>query len=744
MNLHSLIFNIRIMLFRGIWFCLFVNFFISKSYAQFAISNGVSVPASDTLQVLIVFVEIDYSQGPCPGDFPDNFDASWPVENGKTLVPPSSSDYFDPVALSEPRGYITQYYHEASFGRYVLLGDYLPDVITVPCHKVQSGNTGLNLVLSVLDTLYGKETPLYSSHGFPLEHFDRWNMTFSGKPKIKTPDGRIDLLYIVWKNNRFLSGYHTGNAGGYGVTGQQGRKFKNMEGTNNVTSFNNAHGDSHGNHITIAEHLHGIFGGNHWHSAGGWGIHTFMHTPHTYGCTSQLGSTMQSVSGWDRWMMDWHNPGKQYLVSAFDTTLKEVDTENLTYTGMQGETLFLIRDHATTGDAVRLRLPCFDWQKKGDVKNQYLWLEYREMKSRFDEYLTPGDDCLDNKNGEYPRGTPGLYAYIQVGKDMKSGDYSITTTAPWHPNGCASWMFPLTAEGNYDFVFDYGNYTEGFPGCGSWGNASVPLNRRKSKSNPFTGYNDLYLFDDVNHDGRLYSGDTILLGLAEMKGDSVWFNFHMSGDWEDAFTRKTGYTELSIRTNPAPVPVYTYATDHVQNRFFFKKGDASSSFENRTIWLNGLSVKVVDEDILIEGERYMKVAIRWDDYTVKNSVRWCGNIVLSPHIYDSTRASLVLAERGKILLDRGLSPTFHTGEWNDKEKRWFFTDTTTFTMLPGARMELKKGTIVEVTGGSKWILRSGATLIMDRKSRIIIRPGATFVVEDGAKIIRHQSAKIKR
>ena len=49
------------------------------------------------------------------------------------------------------------------------------------------------------------------------------------------------------------------------------------------------------------------------------------------------------------------------------------------------------------------------------------------MKTRFDEFMS--DKCENTDGGNFPRGTPGIYAYIEVGKDEREGGKEIYSNA---------------------------------------------------------------------------------------------------------------------------------------------------------------------------------------------------------------------------------------------------------------------------------------------------------------------------
>jgi hypothetical protein len=709
--------------------------------AQYAISNGVSLPSSDTVRVLIVFAQVDYSTGGCPQNLPDNIDGDWPVNIKGVRQPPSDADtYFDFKVTKgeEPKGYITDYYYQASFGKYVLLGDYYPEVITVPCNKVKIGNDGLHWILDSLKRKKSNDSTLYSFHGLPLSSFDNWTITDAGLPKIKKTDGKIDLLYIIWRNNRFLGGASTKDNSGFGVHVATGIPFQNMKGVNNVTSFNAGHSGGHGYFITIAEHLHAIFGGNNWHTAGGRGDFTTLFIANCYGVTGQYFATMQAPCGWDRWMMNWKNPDKNYLISSLDENKTEINTENISLDSTAKGGTYILRDFMTTGDALRIKLPHLNWMNYGDVKNQYLWIENRRMNTKYDVYYSKG--CSDDDNGKFPQGTPGIYSYIQVGKDIKKGGAEIYSYDFAMPDALGGFLFPLTAEGNYDFYYAWDRVQEPNASlCGNWGNRNLPVDVSRSKPNPFTGFSDLYDYVDFNNNGKFYSGDTVQPGLSKIIGDSVYHNYNSNGDWKDAFCSATGNTELSLSSNPAAVPVYTLCTNYEARKAYLPKGNYAS-FENRTIWLNGLSVKLIQESVFGNGE--IKVQVRFDDYDVNKNVRWCGNIVLSKNDFYSLKPSLILKQNKKILLDRGYSSTNFKAVEKNNDGRWLFSDTTKFTCLSNSSILMEQGSQLVLDNGSIFILKKGSKLELVKKSKIILKNNSQLVVEDGASLILGPKCRI--
>ena len=85
---------------------------------------GYILPTRDTLYLLVVFAEVDYSAcGEDPHE--KQYGRTWPVDSAGTQVPADAPDLIDAVLTpgENPRGIITRTYVEASFGQFVLLGD---------------------------------------------------------------------------------------------------------------------------------------------------------------------------------------------------------------------------------------------------------------------------------------------------------------------------------------------------------------------------------------------------------------------------------------------------------------------------------------------------------------------------------------------------------------------------------------------------------------------------------------------
>ncbi|MCS7296938.1 MAG: hypothetical protein RMK19_07105 [Bacteroidia bacterium] len=676
--------------------------------------EGFLIPTRDTIYILVVFAEVDYTL--CGADpHEQQYGQVWGKdEHGHTKVPADADSLLDPSLPpgTAPRGLITRTYVEASFGHLVILGDYLPAVVSVPCHRLPSGGTfSLQQEIELIsEALQGQ--PFSTAHGVSWQAFDRWVLLpqRAGLPKRRTPSQpdptyrpRLDILFVIWRNLAYRLDIQKPPLPcnyGFGLwtcnTSMPIGPFTGgVETASSYTTCGTAKGAATG---FLAEFFHGLYGGNHWHTAGGAGFHTFPFLSICRGLSTQGGRPIYAI-GYDRWVMGWKAPNKAYLISAVDEEGREVSTD--LRQPSRPETLRVwLRDFLTTGDAIRIRLP---YTEKGGpmVKNQYLWLENRRFISSSEVW---GSEALTNCTSKPPsplRGFPGVYAYIQVGKDKKEGT-DIYSADFSHPNGLGSWIFWLPAEGRYDFIV-----RETPKGWAIDKSASLP--------NPFLGMHDFYLAMDIDGDGVIRSGQEWKgYGILEWRGDSVCASWYSMGDEWDAFSPRR---LLSIGTNPAPTPVYTLRSEE---GYRLPAPMRPATYDNRIIWLSGLCIEIEEE----RSDGAILLQIRWNETRVRNATRWCGDIRLLPHPYDSSAPALHLL--GKVILDRSLSPIYsHSREYDTLTKRYWFSDTTQLVIESGSRMHIERQARLILRRGSRLIIKPGA--IVEGKGQIEIEPGSTLI-----------------
>jgi len=536
----------------------------------YSTENGNWIATRGEVRIMVVFAETDYR--PCGGGFTHaSWDQNWPAGQ---LPIVRDTDYYDQVASTAPQALLTDYYDQMSFGRYVVLGDYYGQLVVIDCHNM----TGTG---SVINALNNGPQPIVTAHGFTMDDFDLLTDPGPGLAKIRAPDNRQDVVLIVWRNVDMNAGSpnYLGECAGCftGGISPSGYSLGGKSGINGLGSFSSWNASTG---IVAHEYLHGIFGGNNFHIADGAGISTFHVPQSSYGMTAHSPAMSNVASGWDRNDLGWKPRFKRYLISALDSFRREVESDISIASHPNGAT-FILRDFVGSGDAVRIRLPHIDnWREFGDKKNQYLWLENHQLRSRF--------DINDTFNTCKSAWTPGIYAQIQVGKDVKSedvdGDGDVDSSdlcllgcSTDHPNAQAGWMFPVTARGNYDWYYRLDQAIPPANADCQWGNTVLPLEQAMSLPNPFTGFSELYMTLDSDTmltnptpaprtlipfgDGALYENE---LGTAqwgnigppaivvkEVVGDQVAREF-LPAD-KQAFSFANGTTRLALDTNPAPV-----------------------------------------------------------------------------------------------------------------------------------------------------------------------------------------------
>lgn len=677
--------------------------FSSNLFSQQEGKNGYMIPVKDTIRMFIVYVEVDYTSGNDP--FTPSY---WPIDlNGKTLPPADADSLFDPVVPVDGilKGWISGIYQDASMNNYYLLGDYYPEVITVP--------ENFQDIETVIDSLNNRDPlspTLTTAHGLTLNDFDYYQIegTSAGQVKPKYSNNKIDVILFIWRNKSgwiCTAGNGLGQSSGYFNTA-----IKNMNGFESSASYN-ACGDAKGSiNIILAEHFHGMYGGNNWHTAGGAGTHNFMGIPHTYSLSGQSQSTMRFVNGFDRWFLDWKHPLKTHVLSAKDISMNEVSSD-WSIQNHPNDSIFVLEDFVTTGDAIRIKLPHIE---NTNALPQYLWLENRRMNTRYDVFYD--ESCADNNNGMFPRGTPGLYAFIQVGRENKIGTGIY--------NGNASYIFPLSAEGSYDFNYRFDLTQAGDVNiCGNWGNPNIPIDKATSLPNAFTGHSDLYNIPPNLNGSNIIVNPGSFAGLSEVFNGIVVHNANMFGDWEDAFCFATNNTKIGLAHNPAPVTVYTQTANYVD------KTVSLSPTNNKTIWLNGISIEILSET------PNMILKIKWNDYEIDNDVRWCGNVVLKNDVNDpDNNISKINLKMGKTLkLDQGTAPSKPTATIT-QDNKFLFADPTILTLESGTITTIEDGAELLVNNESTLHIKSGATVIVKGSGKITINNGSFLCVENGANI----------
>ncbi|MBS1658771.1 MAG: T9SS type A sorting domain-containing protein [Bacteroidetes bacterium] len=741
-------------------------------FAQKNSEDGYFVPTEGTLRVLVVYAQVDYSIGGCPapgdtygsnGDWADGQAPYWETGGGPYINPQPLFDADLPIT----DGTLTDYYFQASRGELTALGDYIN--LVIPCTTSGLSGDGLAAVFTTLDAMGSQVT---TAHGKHLADFDLFNGNGKGLVKSVGTDGKIDCVFVIWKNNSY-----TGNidcSSGYGVNGYYSYQINDQGSTWSFPVISSWGGCSwDGTYYTFtAEFLHGLLGSNNWHTGGGAGPYTFLVPPHTLCTTAQYDNQSNMFCGWDRNHLGWKG-SKTNLISAHNcTTGSEVMTD-LTEPTSAGpfEATYCLQDFALTGDAIRIKLPHINYtgasSGSGAVKNQYLWLENHQKISGFDH-------AHYEEHPDLPQATgwkPGLFSYIQVGKDFKTDQPPLNDVFvdsyglyPEDPNCLGSWIMPITAEGNYDFKYrtDKTDLWCGF-GNGKCTGVRIPVDKSQSIGNPLTGCSDIFNFFDYNvnndidcivsYDGKIVSpSDQCDVYRGEVINNTFVCSMQGYGDEDDTWSIEQGKTKIGMSTNPAAVPVLTLKSHSIDYPSNIGQPIAFEDWENRIIHLNGLSIEIIDETLNYNlPPRHedmstpvdLKIKIRWDDYDIVDDVRWCAPAIeLHPSVHyvsgpldNPSEYSLNIKTGNSATLDRGLSPTQHVAFDTDPVTGAYrFTQPTVMTCDANSYFHIENNADLYIRNGSTLELMNGSKLELGSGARVHVENGSTLKIDDGAEL----------
>ena len=693
-------------------------------------------------RVLNLFINIIYDETPW-ADPIQNPNSTWPeaFQQGiNTAVPVYLNEFMDTEFYSSGGyGSMTRLYRESSFDRLVLLGDFV--VVNVLQSEIPKSNDryfgndagGFSLPSLVraaiqkinenggLKTIYGYNDP---------REYDRFTPAGMGRSKPMEPNGNLDFIQIMLRNTNSVDttfirdGKTISHRLQYGQL-RSGQGWGNYKPSEKLRAGDETFGYDLGtiqcvgdvnisnNPAGIIQHefSHNLFGGNNFHASGGnhytgGGTNTFFGAEGGYGLMGSYHSSLVSCNGYERWRMHWtstaYNPEGHLIQASGEPS--DISRED-------GPMMFILRDFVTTGDAIRILLP----YKDEGASNQYLWLENHQVgRNNKLDYLQYSLDFFgDILNPCRPPGTPGIYAYIQVGKDILEG-----TSAEVYPWNETDNLRVVSAEGNWDFALMEGEYS-----C-----VSYDHNRRtelRLRPNPLAGYQDqtTHFFPPDGQDVILRKdGEGIAIKYFSQNGDDKDVSYSYYGDTLDAFT---GKTFLNLGTNPPAANVTTF---YVTQRQEGDNNHSVSELNTNTshIYLSGLRIDLDDL-----GDDSFRVAICWDDYEVENDVRWTGNIVV--------KEKVILKEGRLMELDQSLTPN----QIMRDPVSGLFSKPSVLRFEEGAAFTLEEGSAVRFSQGASLVMEAGSLLEISDRAQLQLGPGDTLRISSGAMVRIRGSGRIR-
>lgn len=668
----------------------------------------------DTFRVLNFFINIIYDQ--CENCDPYEDPAktpNWipgPPNTINTNPPAYLANFMDSDLGTELHGTYTKRYASASFNKFIILGDNV--VVNIAQSRVTPNNTngyfGYTKLLDAAVSLINEYGGLTTINGHnSISDYDDIDATMTNRFLTKSQDyhnNRIDFLQVYFRNSTDTTGGISGGGRSY-IRMTEYLKFLNGDSCRNeLGTVQGALGNtdlSNPQYPTadIHEMGHNIFGqSNSIHMGGGGPLNSgCLTTLESNGGWSFMGgsySSLVSCSGFDRWRLDWKPSGCNFSIA--------VQNANSDITRSDGAKTFYMRDFITAGDAIRIKLP---YKDVGSL-DQYIWLENHRLKPNNGHVDYPAYweyECKDD-------GVPGVYAYYQVGKDIRENTNRDTLLPPLTDH-----LVPIDAEGNWDFIYAP--------------DSSLPcINDGKTKArhqiynreNPFSGYNDqgvhFFVPDGVN---TLNTITHRIECLIKEKGGVTYNKQSNLGDNWDAFTNNSS---INISSNPTPFNVITY--HHLHNGGAVFKN--SNWTDNVKIHLSGLRIDFTEQTGGI-----MKVDIRWDDYNVTKNVTWTGDIAL--------HESVNLISGKTITFDQNYTPNKHTRD----AVTGVFAGPTYFRCLTNSTFVMQPSSNVILQNLSSFILASGSQLEINDGAVFTVKSGCTLQIKNGANFVVKGTGRIE-
>lgn len=681
--------------------------------------------------MLNIFINIIYDQTPSHDPMMNKPEHPWQPGKPNTIntnVPSFLKNYMDPdLTDGNPQGMITRYYYESSLGNFVCMGDFI--VVDVAQSAITKSKPGADFtaqdVISAAASIINDNGGIKTVFGHDsLSDYDFFERGRGGLPKKTGPNGKIDYIQVVFRNT--CRAYDNGNLlynhgqnnpgeGNYLPGGIGNRCLLKINGKlyeHEIISYQNLGWVELTNMtktILIHEFAHSLLGGNDFHTSGGnhYGAFSacpFMGLQGGWGLMGGYGSSLISCNAYERWRLGWTSP--EYNPYSFPVV---ANNQNADITREMGEQTFILRDFVTTGDAVRIKLPYVD----NGAANQYIWLENHQvgLNNKYD-YLSfsKTSDCRDP-------GMPGIYAYIQVGRDkLESDKYNDV-----YPSDETDNLRVISAKGNWDREIVSLTDTVN---CVAW--RSVNFSETCSKPNPLSGYVDeqSHFFDLDSKANTITDNGVFEFPAIVYRKGTRYDNLPYLGDNFDAFTNGS---VMDIGTNPAPVNAVTnYVTQGGKKFKPYKKNNT------RNIYLSGLSIEMSD----MKNGTYI-IHIRWDNYTVKNNIRWAGTIVL--------KEKLVLQKGKTITLDQ----SYTANQLNRDSISGCLCPSTTLTAKTSSEIILEPKSKIVIDNGSSLILENSCRMVLNKGSQIVLKKNASIIIKhdagiiyNGGKIIKKENGKI--
>jgi M6 family metalloprotease-like protein len=316
-------------------------------------TKGNNLPAYDSLRVLYVFVRFK------DGEEPENGIPEWTIN--RKFAPEYSREWLASNPAQMPKNSLSNYFKEASLGRFIFWGDVFPEVIvldsSIAWYHAQGGYSATSKeIIRKLDASRKVNWKLY----------DNWGKV-SGK-WVKKGDKMVDHIGIIFRTTPpAIDPKYSWLGSGGGIAGLQGGVewvkdslyvhcsglmsglIVNGGGTGSPTETMKTLKHETAHFLTLFHYsaTNDRTGGPDLGTHGGWGL------------ASASGSSSIAVNSWDRNWLGWANPTLEINPDSLNTAI------------------ITLSDFVTTGTSVRIKIPF--------VEDEWYWLEYHANKGTFDQ-----------------------------------------------------------------------------------------------------------------------------------------------------------------------------------------------------------------------------------------------------------------------------------------------------------------------------------------------------------------------
>jgi Secretion system C-terminal sorting domain len=502
-----------------------------------------------------------------------------------------------------------------------------------------------------------------------------------------TPDSTIDYIIFIYRYSdgwpvQPVAGMQSwpGSGGGFDGVGE----YIHPNRVRYNTGFTMCAGGGLNKTLFLHELYHSLFDCPHYGGANGVSGNYFIRPATGLGTMAESDTrpTHPIMNAWERWYLGYNTP-------------TEVTQNGGTFT---------IGDFVNQGQSIRVPIP--------NSNNQYLWIEYHAKLHPLDEHPWVGQSVGPN-NVTVPSSPTGVYMFVENISNSRNNVNIVASGA----NGIKL----LNARGNFDF-----NPTNATNVTNNWGHNYLQFN--PTQSNPLSGSSPwLYNRRDADGNGAInndtdwnstFGNEGLRIARELVNGQDVypygWFGSHNPNLGLRTPTFQAS-DEVGVWTNPVITnyPTFNQATNNFNATF-----------------LNGLYVRVVSIT-----NNQATIEVKFNETTIKQDVRWTGNIVL-PNITGNTSTDMTLAANKTLTLN-----TTGTANRTTQLNGTFFNPTNFeiaagagMTLLSNSKLLLQQSTKFKVNANSELRLMGGAEVSIESNSEMNIQSQGRLAVEANATV----------